>query len=630
MKKRQIVAMAVMGIMTVACTDYDLNGQTGWKGDELLEISASISETLPTRTEKEPAEGTYYFSYVNSKQTSVKYETTKVIFEAGNSTSDLTWDQINTNNSITNKLFILDNVPYINENGFTSSNDDTNKLISLQNIKEGTNTESRYNAGPAPTVPGEGNDLLWDTVKVENVSGAPLSPVHFDLEHRMSMLTFKLRSEDSDINTLLNNIENVKVKLHRVITEPNQFNRLTGAITINNTTTPIEEKNAVTLEVAGYTPEEGATTQSWIFPPQEFHNTGRPVLAITLTDTEKNQTRTFKGVLPESMLYEGSNELLEFLPGCHLTVTVVLGSWDDLTVNFRPVLVKKWVTYSAKDINAKQVGVYTAEELTELVKAYNQNSREDNLALWKYGVYNNGTWSFDLWKSITVEENAQIINSGKLNFDSETGDTPFTFNSHGHTINGRGVDSEGQLKVGVVNNNDLTALVNAYNQDSQDEEILQKYGTYNGSTWTFYLWTNLTGVTEYEDKDNLGLNNSSYQFTFISNGYTINGMHVNADGSFVGVFNNDDLTALVNAYNQDSQDKETLQNYGTYDEDNSTWTFYLWKDLTGVTETDNSLGFITEEGKPSFTFKANGHTINGKTVGTDGTLTDNSTTDGGE
>lgn len=437
------MAMAVMSIMTVACTDYDLNGQTDWKGDEPLELSASISETLPTRAEEELAEGTYYFSYVNSKQTSVKYETTKVSFEAGNSTPDLTWDQINTNNNITNKLFILDNVPYINTNGFTSSNNDTNKLINLKEIKEGTDTESRYNAGPAPTVPGEGNDLLWDTVKVEKVSAAPLSPVHFDLEHRMSMLTFKLLSNnDSEINTLLNNPEKVEVKLHRVITEPYQFNRLTGAIT--NNTKPIDETQAVTLDITGYTPEEGATTQSWIFPPQKFHSTGRPVLAITLTDTE-NQTRTFKGVLPESMLYEGSNELLEFLPGCHLTVTVVLGSWDDLTVNFRPVLVKKWVTYSAKDINAKQVGVYTAEELTELVNAYNENSSDKNLALWKYGVYNDnngsGTWTFDLWKSITGTFGTEIINNNKLNFNNQN----FTFNSHEHTINGKTVGTDGTL-----------------------------------------------------------------------------------------------------------------------------------------------------------------------------------------
>lgn len=436
------MAMAVMSIMTVACTDYDLNGQTDWKGDEPLELSASISETLPTRAEEELAEGTYYFSYVNSKQTSVKYETTKVSFEAGNSTPDLTWDQINTNNNITNKLFILDNVPDINTNGFTSSNNDTNKLINLKEIKEGTETESRYNAGPAPTVPGEGNDLLWDTVKVENVSGAPLSPVHFDLEHRMSMLTFKLLSNnDSEINTLLSNPEKVEVKLHRVITEPYQFNRLTGAITINSTTTPIEEKNAVTLKVAEYTSEEGAITESWIFPPQEFHSTGRPVLAITLTDTE-NQTRTFKGVLPESMLYEGSNELLEFLPGCHLTVTVVLGSWDDLTVNFRPVLVKKWVTYSAKDINAKQVGVYTAEELTELVNAYNANSSENNLTLWKYGTYDKGnsTWIFYLWKNLTEV----TVTNNNLGFASDQ--TPgFTFEANGHTINGKTVETNGTL-----------------------------------------------------------------------------------------------------------------------------------------------------------------------------------------
>lgn len=432
------MAMAVMSIMTVACTDYDLNGQTDWKGDEPLELSASISETLPTRAEEELAEGTHYFSYVNSKQTSVKYETTEVSFEAGNSTPDLTWDQINTNKNIANKLFILDNVPRINGE-FTSSN--TNRFINLKDIKKGgTDTESRYNAGPAPTVPGEGNDLLWDTVKVENVSGAPLSPVHFDLEHRMSMLTFKLLSNnDSEINTLLSNPEKVEVKLHRVITEPYQFNRLTGAIT--NNTKPIDETQAVTLDITGYTPEEGAITESWIFPPQEFHNTGRPVLAITLTDTE-NQTRTFKGVLPESMLYEGKYEPLEFFSGCHLTVTVVLGSWDDLTVNFRPVLVKKWVTYSAKDINAKQVGVYTADELTELVKAYNQDSSKDNLTLWKYGTYDedNSTWTFYLWKNLTEV----TVTNNNLGFTSDQ--TPgFTFEANRHTINGKTVETNGTL-----------------------------------------------------------------------------------------------------------------------------------------------------------------------------------------
>lgn len=437
MKKRQIVAMAVMGIMTVACTDYDLNGQTGWQGDELLELSASISETVPTRAEGEPAKGTYYFSYIKSNENS--YQTLKVNFTEGKDTlTDPTWKDINTND-ITNKLFILDNVP-IDNITFTSSNDDKNKLISLQNIKEGTDTESRYNAGPAPAVPGERNDLLWDTVKVEKVSAAPLSPVHFELEHRMSMLTFKLQSKDPEIYTLLKDIENVEVKLHRVITEPYQFNRLTGAIT--NTADPIDENAAVKLDVAEYTSEEGAITESWIFPPQEFHNTGRPVLAITLTDTE-NQTRTFKGVLPESMLYEDKYEPLEFLSGCHLTITVLLGSWDDLTVNFRPVLVKKWVTYSAKDINAKQVGVYTADELMELVKAYNQDSSEDNLTLWKYGTYDedNSTWTFYLWKDLTEVTETENNNLG---FDSDK--TPgFTFEANGHTINGKTVGTDGTL-----------------------------------------------------------------------------------------------------------------------------------------------------------------------------------------
>lgn len=192
------------------------------------------------------------------------------------------------------------------------------------------------------------------------------------------------------------------------------------------------------LDIIETEQNESATTENWIFPPQEFINNQRPILSITLTESD-GTTNTFKGVLPETMFYENSYELLEFISGCHLTVNVELGNWENPQIQFRPVLVKKWVDKGDAQLNSNQVGVYTAEELEELVDAYNEDPSEDNLTLWKYGVLNGNTWTFYLWKNLT---NVTLEPSNSLGFDS---DGSFTFESNGHTINGCKVDSNGTL-----------------------------------------------------------------------------------------------------------------------------------------------------------------------------------------
>lgn len=420
--------MVAMGAMMAACSDNGLNEQTGWMENEALQLTASISETVQTRA-NEPASGTYYFSYVKNGAGTTTYRTVEVAFTDGDATPNLTWGGINKSST----YFILDNI---------KNTTDTYTSVPLDNT---------FKAGAAPANPGEGNDLLWDTVKVANVISAPLSPVHFVLEHRMSMLTFDISSRNSEIDGLLKSGK-VSVQLSNVVVKPTTFNRSNGKVFISN------EKNN-TCELGGaYVSSDtevpgGYITDNWIFPPQEF-GSDRPVLSITLERTIDDVTtkKTFKGVLPESMLYGGEYRSLEFISGCHLTVTVVLGNWHNLEVYFRPVLVEKWDELDLKDLNVNQIGVYTANELEELVGAYNDNPGKTNLTLWKYGIFSDSKWTFYLWKNLTINDASKIFdnttNPTKLNFTTKAGYT-FTFQSNGHTITYNDtsykIDSDGKL-----------------------------------------------------------------------------------------------------------------------------------------------------------------------------------------
>lgn len=177
-------------------------------------------------------------------------------------------------------------------------------------------------------------------------------------------------------------------------------------------------------------------------------------MSITLERTINDVTtkKTFKGVLPESMFYEDEYRSLEFLSGCYLAVTVVLGNWDNLEVNFRPVLVEKWDELDLKDLNVNQIGVYTADELEELVEAYNKNPENTNLTLWKYGIFSDSKWTFYLWKNLTINDGSKIFdnttNPKKLEFTERSGYS-FIFQSNGHTITYNAkkyeIEDDGQL-----------------------------------------------------------------------------------------------------------------------------------------------------------------------------------------
>lgn len=419
-----MLSMASICVLLTACSDNVLSEQqNGLNPDEPIMLSASISESFTSRADDPyPAEGTYNFSYIQKESTDDSYSHINLSFnEEGKCTpEDLTWGDIKSN--VSNSVFALDNVKKTNED---------NTVINL---------DESYKA-KASEGDGEGNDILWDAVPVDEQN--PLDGTHFELKHRMSKLTFVISSANDNIKDLLKN-GGIEVKLWNVVTTPKSFNITTGIV--SNDGKKIEEEGAVKLDISG-TPVDEETivtvnTESWIFPPQTFQVTGnsneRPHLKIILTSKDENNPKelTFTGPLLESMLYEGQYIPLEFKSGFHLIVNVELGADSDYSIQFRPVLVKRWKDYTPKQIAANQVGVYTGKELEELVKAWNKGPETNKLTLMKYGILNEETkiWTFDLWATIELEFTSTVNPSnGKISLEEEDGFTA-VFNDHGHII----------------------------------------------------------------------------------------------------------------------------------------------------------------------------------------------------
>lgn len=435
MKTKNMLSMVSICVLLTACSDNMLNEQqNGLNPDDPIMLSASISESFISRADDPyPAEGTYNFSYIQKESIDDSYSHINLSFKEGKCTpEDLTWGDIKTN--VSNSVFALDNVEKTGE--------DNNTTISLDNSYIAKASEGD----------GKGNDILWDAVPVDEQN--PLDGTHFELKHRMSKLTFVISSVNDEIKNLLKN-GNIEVKLWNVVTTPTTFNITTGIVSNNNNkineeyalnllvnTTPVEEDGFITVY-----------TDSWIFPPQTFKVTGdsneRPHLKIILTSKDEINPKqlTFTGPLLESMLYEGRYIPLEFKSGFHLIVNVDLGTQNEYSIQFRPVLVKRWKDYTPKQIAANQVGVYTKEELEELVNAYNDNPLEDNLKLWKYGVLNTNsvdntkTWTFYLWKDISEYTGGTNESLGFAKGKSYD----FIFISNGHKVNNKKVDDKGQL-----------------------------------------------------------------------------------------------------------------------------------------------------------------------------------------
>lgn len=394
---KNISVILAFGILMASCSENELYEQTNGLENEPLRISSSVSDELTTRAGEDfPTDVSFNFLYTPAGKSAYEaIEGVKFDIYGNNDKTYLNWEQVKTGNNL---YLILDNVTTDNKNSTTVTLGKT------------------YYAKPEDDGIGKGNDILWKSVKVQDQN--LLEPVHFELQHVMSKLTFKINSTDETISNLLSSGK-VILQLWNVVTNPTtySFNRLNGNITISDEPIVREDEGSTIVLICETTSGEDypVKTESWIFPPQQFRDSEkRPTIRITLSDG--NNQRTFTGVLPESMTTEDEGlKPLEFLSGYHLVINVELGNWTDQSIHFEPVLVKKWKEYGPKDINIKQVGVYDAAGLEELVDAWNVENGPiiNKLTLMKYGVLNGDTWTFDLWANINLESNSDI----KLNSD---------------------------------------------------------------------------------------------------------------------------------------------------------------------------------------------------------------------
>ncbi len=415
MKKISIIL--AIGILMASCSENELYEQTNGLENEPLRISASVSDELTTRAGGDfPTDVSFNFLYTPAGKSA--YEAIEdVKFDSGgnNDKTYLNWEKVKTGNNL---YLILDNVT-------TEDNNKNSTTVTL-----GDTYYAKLEEGI-----GEGNDILWKSVKVQDQN--LLEPVHFELQHVMSKLTFEINSTDPEISDLLNS-GIVTVELWNVVCETTKYNfsRITGKFTIDDGSTIKDKNNSLDLGTEKITGADyPVKTKSWIFPPQQFLDSStRPTIQIKLSDNEGNNQKTFTGVLPESMTTDEGLKPLEFLSGYHLVINVNLGNWTDHSIHFEPVLVKKWKEYGPTDINIKQVGVYDAAGLEELVEAWNGGPKKNKLTLMKYGVLNGDTWTFDLWANIELEFGSTIEpNNGTISLQDNNGFKAI-INNHGHAI----------------------------------------------------------------------------------------------------------------------------------------------------------------------------------------------------
>ncbi len=412
-----------MGWMATACSNEELRMPDKQNRQE-VNLTASIRELQTTKADGEdayPVDGdNFYFIYAPSGENvhgyGSGYKVIPASFQEGvgyayegenQSDNHLTWGGLSESRDC---FFVLDNFgPY----------EGTSKYAIGSELDF---TGDQFNAGKAPDIPGTGNDLVWGILPVKEHIIMP--SLDFQLEHRMSMLTFLIYNENDEEQGL---DDKVKVELSNVVTAPFRFRRSDGRVQDN--------KKPENVEMDGTWEEEEKTdrlfyqTDSWIFPPQIFDvGVNRPRLTITMGG------KKYFGTLPESMWKEDGNfASLAFLAGYHLIITVDLVDQIEAgEILFRPVLVKKWKEWYVKELNSYQVGIRTAEELRELITAYNKVDESDRkLVFLKYGTEQDEEWTFFLWSNINDWNTA--------NWFSDDGKEKFKFQCNGYTIGGKTV-----------------------------------------------------------------------------------------------------------------------------------------------------------------------------------------------
>lgn len=358
------------GLMLLACTKQE----EVYSDTDKVCLSASIGSMTTRVDDGKVVSGTYYLTYNSSgaKVCMVTFAESK-------------------------------GYPLVSDNGiyqFLKWNDvtpvDGKYQFTLDNLDDKDNPETvtlgeAYKAAPLNDELNDKLDIVWGKQPVEK--GKESDAVNFKLSHRMSKISLEISVGTSDIDL---DDKVVKITLTDVINKPKSFDRTSGDVSVDE-----EQRRDIVLYNAILTrnlDESTYTIPSWIFPPQTFDESKWPKLRIEFGD------KIYEGTLNHYMVQEGSLdtpvEMTGFKSGQHLTLRAKLSkTTDEVELIFMPVWVRKWKEIDNIGIGAKQRGVYTKEDYKQLVNAYNDVPKNENV-LDEYGTDASGKWTFVLFRNI--------------------------------------------------------------------------------------------------------------------------------------------------------------------------------------------------------------------------------------
>ena len=402
------------GLMLLACTKQE----EVYSDTDKVCLSASIG-SMTTRVDDGGVEsGTYYLTY-NSSGAKV----CMVTF------ADSKGYPLVSDNGIYQFLKWNDVTPVNGKYQFT-----------LDNLGDKDNPETVTLGEAYKAAPLDGNsqlDIVWGKQTVEK--GKESADVNFALSHRMSKISLEISVGTSGINL---KGKQVKITLTDVISEPATFNRTSGIVSV----TGKQRSDIVLYEGELIQAASKYTIPSWIFPPQDFDgNNGNkwPKLRIVLEET------TYEGTLNHYMVQEGSLDtpvkMTGFESGQHLTLRAKLSkTTDEVELIFMPVWVRKWEEIDNIGIGAKQRGVYTKEDYKQLVNAYNDVPKNENV-LDEYGTDASGKWTFVLFRNIGDTDGRVTMPKFK--------DDQFQITFNGYTVYGYGPEDD---KSNLIDNSETS------------------------------------------------------------------------------------------------------------------------------------------------------------------------------
>lgn len=294
-------------------------------------------------------------------------------------------------------------------------------------------------------------DIIWGSISEPRIGKA----LEFELEHKMSAISFRFFSDDNAIKKQLQG-ENIKVWLDnmRPWLEDTRDDYDPGIVPFNRKSGSIHEAGGYNFQKGIFlvkdgsliAPEEPETsyysTPVWIFPPFTFTLSGgyTPQLTIELDDD------LYVGPLPDRMNYwslnqEGKWTFIEnadicFMPNYHLVFNVELVSQlEEREILFHAVEAFPWGGRFDENLTLKESGIYTWDDLVALSEVYEEDSSQQNYRLLKYGTWEDDKWIFKLWRDIDVEAGTDIpkFNAGQFKID---------FQTYSITVGGQKLDSD--------------------------------------------------------------------------------------------------------------------------------------------------------------------------------------------